>query len=74
MRPDHYKTGSVQPIDLIFNIGDRGKEFCRGNVIKYVARFDRKDGVTDLLKARQYLDWLIEIAEREKADAEIERK
>lgn len=36
--------------------------FCLGNVIKYVWRAGLKnpDARTDLLKARQYLDWEIE--------------
>jgi hypothetical protein len=28
--------------------------------MKYVWRFDRKNGVEDLEKAKVYLDWLIE--------------
>ena len=30
------------------------------NVIKYVSRADKKNGTEDLLKAREYLDMLIE--------------
>ena len=49
--------GGIEPIDLIraFDMN-----FCQGNVIKYVARYNVKDGMQDLLKAKQYLDWLIE--------------
>lgn len=34
--------------------------FYRGNILKYVTRYDRKNGLEDLGKARWYLDKLIE--------------
>jgi hypothetical protein len=34
--------------------------FLKGNVMKYVWRFDRKNGVEDLEKAKVYLEWLID--------------
>jgi len=34
--------------------------FLRGNVIKYIARYKDKNGVEDLLKAKHYLEKLIE--------------
>ncbi len=37
-----------------------GLNFCEGNVVKYVARWRRKNGIEDLKKARQYLDFMIE--------------
>lgn len=57
--PDHYKhPGGVQVIDIIKHL-----DFLSGNVIKYVARAGRKgDRREDLLKAKQYLDWLLEEA------------
>lgn len=61
--PSHYQTGDVQPIDLIHSAG---LDFDEGNVIKYVTRWRRKDGLTDLYKARTYLNWIIERAEEEK--------
>lgn len=62
-RGAHYVgRGGIEPIDLIraFDMG-----FCQGNVVKYVSRYKLKDGMGDLLKARQYLDWLIEDVENE---------
>lgn len=35
------------------------KGFLRGNVIKYLARYEDKGGKGDLEKSRQYLDKLI---------------
>lgn len=50
--PAHYKSGKVAPIDLIeaYDL-----DFCTGNVIKYVARADQKDGHDDYRKALWYL-------------------
>ena len=36
-----------------------------GNVVKYILRFQKKNGIEDLKKARKYLDWLIEEMEHE---------
>lgn len=49
---DHYKNGGVEPWDLIH---DAGLNFDEGNVVKYVCRHRRKDGITDLKKAMTYL-------------------
>lgn len=54
-RPVHY-TGRVEPIHLI---EAQGLGYHEGNVIKYVVRYKRKGGLTDLKKARWYLDRLI---------------
>lgn len=59
---NHYDA-DIEPIDLIVSLGI-AIPFCRGNIIKYVARYDKKGGIKDLLKARQYLDWLIELEEK----------
>jgi len=53
----HYKDMPIQPIEYILanNI-----PFTEGNVIKYVSRWRKKNGVADLKKARHMLDVLIE--------------
>lgn len=66
--PNHYqsKTG-LEVIDAIkaFTEDCEGIEgYYTGNVIKYVCRWKRKNGLEDLKKARQYLDWLIEKVEK----------
>jgi len=55
--PNHYTRWAIQPIDFI-----RANKlaFDQANIIKYVMRHDHKNGLEDLLKARQYLDWMIE--------------
>lgn len=57
VEPAHYEfPGGVQPIDIAKHL-----DFLAGNVVKYVSRAGRKgDRMTDLLKAKKYLDWAIE--------------
>ncbi|MCW6664535.1 DUF3310 domain-containing protein [Aerococcaceae bacterium NML191219] len=38
--------------------------FFWGNTIKYLLRFQHKNGLEDLKKARKHLDWLIEEVEK----------
>ena len=54
---NHYKDMKIQPLEYILanNLG-----FCEGNVIKYITRYKSKNGLEDLLKAKHYLDVLIE--------------
>lgn len=61
---DHYKDNTIQVWDAIH---DWGLGYFSGNVIKYVARHQKKNGVEDLKKARHYLDKLISIAEEQQA-------
>ena len=55
---NHYKEFRIQPIDFIEG-NDLG--FAVGNVIKYVCRYKHKNGKEDLLKAKHYIDLLIEL-------------
>lgn len=54
----HYKAKPIQPWDYIAanNLG-----YFEGNVVKYVSRHHEKGGVADLLKAKHYLEKLIEL-------------
>ena len=36
-------------------------DFFEGNIVKYVTRWRHKNGLQDLLKAKTYLDKLIEL-------------
>ena len=61
--PDHYKTGGMEVIDIInaFTEECNGPEaFYVGNILKYVCRFKKKNGIEDLKKAEWYLSHLIE--------------
>jgi len=54
----HYQKGGIEPIDFI---ASQGMSFNQGNVVKYVTRYKYKGKpLDDLLKARVYLNWLIE--------------
>lgn len=53
----HYTQHKIQPVVFI---GTNKMDFLAGNVIKYVSRYNLKNGVEDLNKARHYLDMLIQ--------------
>jgi hypothetical protein len=53
----HYKDKVIQSIEYILA---NNLDFCEGNVIKYVSRWRQKNGLDDLLKAKHYLEFLIE--------------
>ena len=55
---DHYKSRAIQPVQYIHA---NGIGFLEGNVIKYTTRWRDKGGLSDLRKARHYLDMLIEL-------------
>ena len=58
----HYQQGAIQPIDYI---AANRLDFFEGNVVKYITRWRSKGTpIEDLRKARQYIDWLIEMEER----------
>lgn len=54
---DHYR-GAIQTWDYIV-ANDLG--FLEGNIVKYVTRFRKKNGIQDLEKAQHYLQKLIEV-------------
>ena len=60
--PSHYTQGGIECIDCIKSatVGKIGIEaFCVGNAIKYLFRYEEKNGVEDVKKARWYIDRLI---------------
>ena len=71
-KPIHYigKYG-LEAIDVVRNfVGDLSaiEGFYWGNSMKYMLRFQHKNGLEDLKKARKNLDWMIE--EKERAERE----
>ena len=62
INPSHYKGSGVECIDYIKE--RLSKEaflgYLNGNLIKYTHRWQDKNGIEDLRKARWYLDKLIE--------------
>ena len=60
--PPHYKAGGIETIDFI---EAKDLNFRLGNVIKYVARAEKKgDPLEDLKKAKWYLEREIAVRER----------
>jgi len=61
-KPKHYNTGSVECIEAIKESmpPEQFKGFLKGNVEKYVWRYEYKSGIEDLRKAKWYLEKLIE--------------
>ena len=61
--PAHYNQGRIEPIDVI---EDWDLGYHEGNVVKYIARAEHKgQALTDLKKARWYLDRAIALREAE---------
>jgi len=56
--PGHYIDEKMEPIEVIDAMGI-SEGFCVGNAIKYLMRFEHKNGVEDLRKARWYLNYAI---------------
>lgn len=65
VRPAHYHAGGIDVIEFAGHHVSREQMvgFHRINVLKYLTRYDKKNGVEDLLKARTYLDKLIALEE-----------
>lgn len=66
--PDHYRVAGWEAIDVIEDLTktlDGFEAFCLGNVIKYLVRYPRKNGLEDLKKARWYLDRMIKESEED---------
>jgi len=63
--PEHYKNQKIQPIQYLKDSMDRQQfaGFLKGNIIKYISRCDKKNGLDDLKKAKVYLDWLVQYTE-----------
>lgn len=68
-KPPHYQTKTgLETIDVIeaFTDGLNGIEATdTGNVIKYICRWKKKNGLQDLQKAQWYLNHLIKHVEKE---------
>jgi len=64
-RPKHYRKGKVECIDAIKSAtGDGYQFYLQGNIIKYMWRFNHKNGLEDLQKAQWYLSELIKIKKK----------
>jgi hypothetical protein len=55
----HYKDFKIQPIEFITA---NKLSFIQGNVIKYICRYDKKNGKEDIDKAIHYCELLKELS------------
>ena len=58
--PSHYNKG----IEMWDYAHSHNLNFFEGNIVKYITRWKDKNGLEDLHKAKQYLDKLIELEEK----------
>lgn len=66
INPSHYKKGKIEAIDAIEAavVGKSGPEAINvANVIKYLWRYEDKNGLEDVRKAKWYLERLITVLE-----------
>lgn len=66
INPSHYKQGKVECIDALESatVNKTGLEaVCVANVIKYLWRYEAKNGLEDVRKAQWYLTKLIDYLE-----------
>jgi hypothetical protein len=63
--PDHYTRGGIECIEAIRASMDKAGflGYCKGNVEKYVWRYEDKNGAEDLKKARWYIERMIQEVE-----------
>lgn len=61
---NHYKDMAIQPVEFIHA---NGIGYFEGNVIKYVSRWRKKNGMADLEKAKHYIELLLELERRNDA-------
>ena len=60
--PQHYTQGGIECIDALkaATVGKRGIEaVCVANVIKYLWRYEEKNGIEDIRKAKWYIERLL---------------
>lgn len=69
VNPKYYRRGKIECIDAIkaSMTPDEFKGFLKGNVIKYLWRYQQKNGSEDLRKA----NWYLERLEKEKTIEEV---
>jgi hypothetical protein len=58
---NHYKDMQIQPIEYIHA---NAMGYMEGNVVKYISRWRKKNGMADLEKAKHYIELLIELENR----------
>lgn len=62
-QPNHYTQGGIETFDILkAKLTPAGYEgYLAGNILKYMTRYEHKNGLEDLQKAKVYLDKLIDV-------------
>jgi len=55
---DHYKDCVIQPVDYILK---NNLDFLEGNVVKYITRHKKKNGIEDIRKVIHYAELILEL-------------
>ena len=70
--PSHYIQGGIECIDALkaATVGKTGIEaICVANAIKYLWRFEKKNGLEDVKKAQFYINRLIQELETKQTES-----
>ncbi|WP_271000195.1 DUF3310 domain-containing protein [Listeria seeligeri] len=62
--PAHYTSGGIETLDYIKAKVNDYPSYAVGNIVKYVSRYEHKNGLEDLKKAQFYLNDLIKEMEK----------
>lgn len=62
--PAHYIAGGIETLDYIKAKVSDYHSYAVGNIVKYVSRYEHKNGIEDLKKAQFYLNDLIKEMEQ----------
>lgn len=62
--PSHYTAGGIETLDYIKAKVKDYPSYAAGNILKYVSRYEHKNGIEDLKKAQFYLNDLIKEMEQ----------
>lgn len=65
--PHHYTQGTYEPLKVMeaWSTPEEYRGFLKLNVLKYINRYQKKHGLLDLAKAKDYLEDLIAYEEKE---------
>jgi len=67
--PSHYNESGIECIEAIrATLGSEFPAYCKGNVMKYLWRYQYKNGIEDLKKAQVYLNWMVEYLEEKETN------
>ena len=61
--PHHYARFNIEPVRFIC---ENNLNFFQANIVKYILRWDAKNGLEDLRKAKRYLEMFIKFVQKDK--------